>query len=220
MIICLDFCNTYNGKKSRIKSLVRCDDCGKERIINKNNALKSKGVKYCKSCRQKGDRHPMYGKKHNRESIKKMSLALKGKKNPFYGKHHSEETKQKLSLSHKGEKSYLFGKCGKEHPKFDYCPSNETLTKMSLSHFGKHHSDESRLKIGLSKRGEKSFNWRHDLTQEERENSKNRSLNPELREWRKKCLRRMIIQMKSLKLQGESSPLTISIIGLIIQKTI
>lgn len=82
----------------------------------------------------KGEKHPMYGKKHSQETCLKISEAKKGKKiiklqgkslsdnhklklseakknkmngkdNPFYGKTHSEETRKKISESLTGEKN-------------------------------------------------------------------------------------------------------------------
>lgn len=69
-----------------------------------------------------GSNNPMYGKKHSKESKRKMSekatgrkcsdetrqimsKSQKGEKNNFYGKHHSEDTKQKLSEANKGKNS-------------------------------------------------------------------------------------------------------------------
>ena len=45
----------------------------------------------------KGEKNPMYGKHHTKETKNKISESLKGEKNSFYGKHHTEETKQILS---------------------------------------------------------------------------------------------------------------------------
>ncbi len=44
------------------------------------------------------------GRKHTKETLKKMSLSQSGKNNPRYGKKHSEETKRKMSLSAKARK--------------------------------------------------------------------------------------------------------------------
>jgi|SRR6056300_1009986 len=48
----------------------------------------------------KGKKNPMYGKKHTKDSLKKMSLTKLGKKL-------SSETKLKMSKSHKGKKKSL-----------------------------------------------------------------------------------------------------------------
>jgi len=58
---------------------------------------------------QKGENHPMYGKRgketgmfgkhHTEEARKKMSEANKGKNHPMYGKHHTEEACKNMSKS-------------------------------------------------------------------------------------------------------------------------
>jgi len=96
MILCLDFLNTYDEKPSVIKSLVKCDDCSKERVIKKINAVR--GSNFCTSCRQKGERHGLYGKR--------------GEKSPNYGSHRSEETCERIRLSLVG--LYI----GEKHPRW------------------------------------------------------------------------------------------------------
>ena len=44
------------------------------------------------SMSHKGERNPMYGKKHPEERIERMRECKVGDKNPFYGKKHSNET--------------------------------------------------------------------------------------------------------------------------------
>ena len=51
----------------------------------------------------KGEKHPMYGKKHSPESLARMSAAKKGRNHPFSGKKHSPETLAKMSAAMKGE---------------------------------------------------------------------------------------------------------------------
>ena len=41
----------------------------------------------------KGEKNPMYGKHHTKETKNKISESLKGEKNSFYGKHHTEQRK-------------------------------------------------------------------------------------------------------------------------------
>lgn len=61
------------------------------------------------------------GKRHSEESKRKISEAVAGEKNPMYGKatygfkgkHHSEEAKRKISEKHKGKKR----PCSEEHRK-------------------------------------------------------------------------------------------------------
>lgn len=60
---------------SNKKVLIRCGECGKERLIPVQQLTKHGSL--CKSC------------------------VAKGEKNPFYGKHHTEETKKRISNSEK-----------------------------------------------------------------------------------------------------------------------
>ena len=73
----------------------------------------------------KGEKNPMYSKKHSEEAKKKISEAHKGEKNSFYGRHHSEETRKKLKEARKGKH------LGKDN-----------------SFYGKHHSEETKKRIG------------------------------------------------------------------------
>ena len=51
--------------------------------------------------------HGNKGRKHSKESKRKMSEAQKGKNNPMYGKHHTEETRRKMSKVRKAGKKSL-----------------------------------------------------------------------------------------------------------------
>ena len=51
--------------------------------------------------RQKGEKHPMYGKHLSNETKKKISESNKGKHKHWEGKHHNQETKQKMSEARK-----------------------------------------------------------------------------------------------------------------------
>jgi len=80
----------------------------------------------------KDKKNSFYGKKHSKESRRRMSESHKGKR-------HSEETKKKISKNHVGMK-------GKEH-------SEEAKEKMSRSHEGKILSEEHKKNISESCRG-------------------------------------------------------------------
>jgi hypothetical protein len=96
-----------------------------------------------------GEKNPMYGKHHSKETLEKLktlnkhkvseetkrkhSENAKGEKNPMYGKHHSDETKQKISESLSGE----------SHPMY-----------------GKHYTEDHNLKISLALTG-KEFSEEH-----------------------------------------------------------
>lgn len=70
------------------------------------------------------------------ETISRMKEAHKGSKNYWYGKHLSEEHKSKLRKAHVGMK-----------------PSKEAIEKMSKAQIGRVHSEETKIKIGLSNQG-------------------------------------------------------------------
>ena len=64
---------------------------------NKNTSEETKQLisKKAKERYRDKTKNPMYGKKHSKESLKKMSDAKIGENNPMFGKTQSEETKQK-----------------------------------------------------------------------------------------------------------------------------
>lgn len=122
---------------------------------------------------QAGENHPMYGRHHTEESLKKISACQIGKKlseetknkisnsnkgktlthgqrkeisERQIGKKLSEETKNKISLAHKGKKSPLKGiKLSIEH-----------INKLSEAHKGKKQTQETKDKRSLSFKGEKN----------------------------------------------------------------
>jgi hypothetical protein len=72
-----------------------------------------------------GKNNPMYGKKHNDGTIKKLSKIAKlriGEKNAFFNKKHSTESKEKMSIKHKKYKEQYNQKI--------YC---STINKIYLS---------------------------------------------------------------------------------------
>jgi group I intron endonuclease len=82
---------------------------------------------------QCGKNHPMYGKHHTEEAIKKIKENrpdTSGKNHPMYGKHHTEESKILIS-----QNSARLS--GKEHPMYGKKHTEESRTKMSESHKGK-----------------------------------------------------------------------------------
>ena len=81
--------------------------------------------------------HPMYGKKHSVESIRKMSEVKIGKNNSRFGKHHTVETKKKMSEAASGEKNHNFGKHHTEEHK----------RKMSEVMGGRIFTEESKKKM-------------------------------------------------------------------------
>ena len=88
-----------------------------------------------------GEKNPMYGKTHTKESRKKISEAVKGKNTGtdhyLFGKHPSDETRKKQSAARKGkmtgESNPMFGKKGKDHPIFGLKRSKESCKKISVT---------------------------------------------------------------------------------------
>ena len=93
------------------------------------------------------EKHPMLGKHHSEESKKKMSNAKKGKPAHNKGIPMSEETKKKLSESKKGLLS------GEKNPMFGKHHSEETKQKIGGVHKGKHISEEQKKKLSVALKG-------------------------------------------------------------------
>ena len=92
---------------------------------NANNPITRKRRSEC----TKGEKNPMYGRKHSEKA-----KGLISQKNT--GRHHTEKSKRKLSEAFSGEKNPMFGKCtygfkGKHH-------SEETKRKLRDMYFSKH----------------------------------------------------------------------------------
>ena len=100
-----------------------------------------------------------FGVKHSEKTKSIMSLRMMGENNPMYGRC--------------GPDNYMHGKCGKEHHSYGSKRSQATKSKMSeaakgrrvqsFGFKGKHHTDASKLKLSIVKRGEK--NWSAKLTE-------------------------------------------------------
>ena len=75
---------------------------------------------------KKGEKHPLWGKKHSEHTIKKISknhTNFSGEDHPMFGKKHSEISRKRISNALKGKKH-----------------SEETKKKMSESHKKRHRS--------------------------------------------------------------------------------
>ena len=115
---------------------------------------------------QLGEKHPMWGKKHSKESRAKMSEShndyQSGEGHPMYGKHHSKQTRKQLSESHKGvplsEKHRAsIGKASKKiWATIDEEKKNEWRQKIGAGNRGKVVSDEARKKISIAKKGKRA----------------------------------------------------------------
>ena len=125
---------------------------------------------------QKGENHPMWGRKHSEESRQKMSEShigiQAGENHPMYGNHHSEEAIQKMIVAHIGislseDHKKKIGKASKktwatidEDKKNEWrrkigdgnkgkVVSKEARKKMSKAHKGKRHSPATEFKKGM-----------------------------------------------------------------------
>ena len=108
------------------------------------------------------------GRHHSEETKQKMSEARSGEKNAMFGKHLSDETKRKLREANKGKPSNKKG-----------IPlSEETRRKISENHcdcsgekgpfYGKHHSEESKRKMSLAKKGKPAHNKGVPMSEEQK----------------------------------------------------
>ena len=122
-----------------------CPECSIEIIYSSKKSLFA-GIKHngmCSSCKIKGNRNPLFGKKRWNEGIKwsdevrnKISIGNKGKII-------SNETKLKISHANKGIK------LSKEHKEKIIRTGKPSGMK------GKHHTDETKIVIGIHSKGNK-----------------------------------------------------------------
>lgn len=92
----------------------------------------------------KGEKHHLYGKKLPEETRIKISKTMSGENNPFSGRKHTKEAIKKMSEKKKG----------KNHPRYGKPVSAETRKKLSEIHKGIKHTDETKKKISMSKKGQ------------------------------------------------------------------
>ena len=79
------------------------------------------------------------GKRHSEKTKQMLSEQRKGELNNFYGKKHTEEARKKMSESKRG-----------------YTPTEKQLESLKIGRGNKYLTKESREKIGIAHRGEKS----------------------------------------------------------------
>lgn len=106
------------------------------------------------------------GRKHTDESRKKISINhhdVIGKNNPMFGvpspnsgKKHTTETKKKISDKLKGKKSWSEGKTKHTDPIVKQI--SDKLSGERNYFYGKTHSEETKLKMSIQRRGDKSSN--------------------------------------------------------------
>lgn len=101
-----------------------------------------------------GKNHPMWGKHHNLESKKKMSVAHIGNSYGL-GFKHSLETRKKMSESRKGIPKSEDHKNKISEANKGKKLSKERKEKLRIWHLGRKASVESRLKMSMSRMGKK-----------------------------------------------------------------
>ena len=94
------------------------------------------------------------GRKHTKETKKKMSLIHKGKIAWNRGLTHSKETRLRMSVAAKGKIPWNIGKTlSKEH--------KAKISKNNARGFlGKNHTEETKIKLSKINSGENGNNWR------------------------------------------------------------
>lgn len=135
-----------------------CQGCGTK--ISWGSAFQGQGR--CKSCAKQGKLHSLFGKKHSKETRKKLSESKKGKNHPFFGKHRSKETKLKIGKSQIGKKISKETRLKLSEYRKGKLLSKSTKRKISKSlsgknnhNYGKKHSKETRIKISNALKGKK-----------------------------------------------------------------
>ena len=88
-----------------------------------------------------GENHPLWKKHHTEDAKKKMRESrpdTRGEKNPFWKKHHTEDAKKKMrdNCNNKGENNPMFGLLGEDNPNFGSKRSEESRIRMAISRLG------------------------------------------------------------------------------------
>lgn len=96
---------------------------------------------------QRGEKHPMYGKKHSEETRAKLSASHSGEKHRCYGKHLPEITRQRIGDANRGRKLPEWQKEFLREINTGKKASLETRQKMSHSRMGHACSEETRQRI-------------------------------------------------------------------------
>lgn len=105
--------------------------------------------------RVSGEKHPMFGQHHTKETKEKMSKSHEGKhageNNPMFGKKHTEEQKKMVSEWskewHKNNKHPMTGvrRCGKEAPMYGKHLSEETKQILREKNIGSNNANAKRI---------------------------------------------------------------------------
>lgn len=93
-----------------------------------------------------GKLHPMYGKPKSKEHRKKLSDVNLGKK-------HSKETIRKLSTLSSAESNVMYGKYGVHHPAYVHKKTEQGILKISEAQKNRVRSQEEKQKMSISRMG-------------------------------------------------------------------
>ena len=113
------------------------------------NCITSESTRMKISKLKSGKNHPMYGKKHSKESIQKIKDGLpdrRGKNHWNYGKHYSKETREKMSNTHKERLKT------EKHPFTGRKLSEEHKAKLTKAGTNRIMSKETRKKMSESQK--------------------------------------------------------------------
>lgn len=161
-------------QKSTKRILAKCDECGKVRVLRNDQYSK-----LCMSCAHKRNNL-------SEETRRKLSNAMEGENHPFFGKPLSKEHGEKIAIANRcrvvldetrrkhreawlGEKNPNYGKPFTEEHKKNLCEarSNRSLEvdqRVSQILMGRELTEEHKIHIGESKRGEKHPNWQGGIS--------------------------------------------------------
>lgn len=127
-----------------------CPTCNEIQTYASKKGLKTaiKKNTECKSCRNKGEKNPQFGKSPSEKTRELIRISNSGKKR-------TEKTKEKHRNNFIGEKNPMYGKTGELCPNYGRKLSKETKEKISDYRTGLPLSDEHKKGISLGLIGRK-----------------------------------------------------------------
>jgi len=136
-VIFLDYCRGHIKGRNLIMSLVRCDNCFRDRLVEKHNILKNHGVNHCRDCSR-----IILFKYRNPSTINPKF----GKHNPMFGRVGIEHPGHRLNRTKESLEKMAKNRSGSKNWRWD-----ETI------------SDQDRLKNNYGRDKNKLRFWRVDV---------------------------------------------------------